>query len=254
MNDKAKIAALRAALKQAFRYGQSYSKSAERNTRDGEEHARQMHAQYLELVEKTVLTMTADDAEQAPEKFTDAMYLAWDGFDNSMSCEERAAIYFAVRAVDPAAPVADTGAVSEMATVIAYLNGEGPLDGFHFGERNYTQPGSFWWRKHLMAAWGKLTDAATPTATADSAADALIGQLQIRIAELEEDNQALSIQISSMAHAARDAARLDWLIENQYFVGLFYGMFSVRGCNGDRESVDSPTARGAIDAAMKKEG
>lgn len=43
----------------------------------------------------------AAQATAEPEEFTDAMYFAWDGFDNTMSCEERAAIYRAVRAAAP---------------------------------------------------------------------------------------------------------------------------------------------------------
>ncbi len=34
-------------------------------------------------------------------------------------------------------------------TVIAFLLGEGPLDGVWFGEKHPTERGNFWWRKHL---------------------------------------------------------------------------------------------------------
>lgn len=36
--------------------------------------------------------------------------------------------------------------------VAAFLLGEGPLEGAHFGEKHPTHQGNFWWRKHLRAA------------------------------------------------------------------------------------------------------
>ena len=36
--------------------------------------------------------------------------------------------------------------------VMAFLLGEGPLDGVWFGDRHPTEKGAFWWRKHLRAA------------------------------------------------------------------------------------------------------
>ena len=39
--------------------------------------------------------------------------------------------------------------VSVPHTVIAFLLGEGPLDGVWFGEKHPTEFGNFWWRKHL---------------------------------------------------------------------------------------------------------
>jgi hypothetical protein len=36
--------------------------------------------------------------------------------------------------------------------VFAFLLGEGPLEGTHFGDKHPTHQGNFWWRKHLRAA------------------------------------------------------------------------------------------------------
>lgn len=39
-----------------------------------------------------------------------------------------------------------------LAEVAAFLDGSGTLDGVAFGERHPTEPGAYWWRKHLRAA------------------------------------------------------------------------------------------------------
>ncbi len=39
-----------------------------------------------------------------------------------------------------------------LAEVAAFLDGSGTLDGVAFGERHPTEPGAYWWRKHLSAA------------------------------------------------------------------------------------------------------
>lgn len=36
--------------------------------------------------------------------------------------------------------------------VVAFLLGEGPLDGVWFGEKPVGERGQYWWRKHLRAA------------------------------------------------------------------------------------------------------
>ena len=36
--------------------------------------------------------------------------------------------------------------------LLAFLCGDGPLDGHYFGEKPEHERGNFWWRKHLRAA------------------------------------------------------------------------------------------------------
>jgi hypothetical protein len=36
--------------------------------------------------------------------------------------------------------------------MVEFLCGEDPLDGVWFGEAHPSEPGKFWWRKHLRAA------------------------------------------------------------------------------------------------------
>lgn len=40
----------------------------------------------------------------------------------------------------------------DLKTVIAFLLGQGELDGLWFGEPNPTSTSAFWWRKYLRAA------------------------------------------------------------------------------------------------------
>lgn len=43
----------------------------------------------------------------------------------------------------------DAEDIARAKVVIAFLRGEGPLDGCHFGEKPQGERGNFWWRKHL---------------------------------------------------------------------------------------------------------
>src|SRR6185503_19589732 len=53
----------------------------------------------------------------------------------------------------------EAGAADELQRVIAFLLGEGPLDGMHFGDSDTARPRKpYWWRKHLRAAWAAQTD------------------------------------------------------------------------------------------------
>lgn len=45
-----------------------------------------------------------------------------------------------------------TTPMPELKTVIAFLQGEGELDGVNFGDKHPTERGAFWWRKYLSAA------------------------------------------------------------------------------------------------------
>ena len=54
--------------------------------------------------------------------------------------------------------------------VVAFLMGEGPLEGCWFGEKPETERGNFWWRKHLRAA---LAASAVPQAPIGEVVDVL---------------------------------------------------------------------------------
>ena len=58
----------------------------------------------------------------------------------------------ALRAISAALSNKAEGEVDPNAPVFKYLLGEGPLDGYHFGEPHETERGYLWWRKHLRAA------------------------------------------------------------------------------------------------------
>jgi hypothetical protein len=75
-----------------------------------------------------------------------------------------------VAAVSAAAPAPIQSAeLAEMAQVIAFLNGEGPLDGFHFGDSDTARPRArYWWRKPMMAAWRALASPAAAPKQASS--------------------------------------------------------------------------------------
>lgn len=61
---------------------------------------------------------------------------------------------------------------------IAFLQGEGPLDGFHFGERPAARP-PFWWRKLL-----------TGIVTLRNRVPALLAELEAARAEIERLREA----------------------------------------------------------------
>lgn len=42
--------------------------------------------------------------------------------------------------------------LNDLTQVVAFLNGEAPLDGVWFDEGHPTKKGAYWWRKHLCAA------------------------------------------------------------------------------------------------------
>lgn len=39
--------------------------------------------------------------------------------------------------------------IARCKTILRFLNGEGPIDGFWFGDMNPAHKGAFWWRKYL---------------------------------------------------------------------------------------------------------
>lgn len=47
---------------------------------------------------------------------------------------------------------------SSLEAVVAFLLGEGELDGCNFGEKQPWHKGNFWWRNHLRDAWNTLAD------------------------------------------------------------------------------------------------
>lgn len=53
---------------------------------------------------------------------------------------------------------AEREAVPVAAEMLAFLHGEGPLEGRHFGDRN-ERGQAFWWRSHLPHAPKEQTDA-----------------------------------------------------------------------------------------------
>jgi hypothetical protein len=56
---------------------------------------------------------------------------------------------------------ATTGVSPDLKTVIAFLLGEGPLDGMHFGDSDTARPRRrYWWRTHLRAAFAQQAGAA----------------------------------------------------------------------------------------------
>jgi hypothetical protein len=90
-----------------------------------------------------------------------------------------------------------------LAEVAAFLDGSGTLDGVAFGKRHPTEPGAYWWRKHLSA-----TLAAAPTPPALHEAVDILRKLLSHY--WSEDCQECAIgQSSAWADAKALIARVD---------------------------------------------
>jgi hypothetical protein len=86
---------------------------------------------------------------------------------------------------------------SSQSEVIAFLLGEGPLDGVWFGDPHPTEKGAFWWRKHLRGAAG---------VTAPSGTDRLMAMAE----EIRELCQT----------GASDSDIIDWLEKASLALGV----------------------------------
>lgn len=51
----------------------------------------------------------------------------------------------------PAVDAVPAGEVGKAREVLAFLNGEGPLDGLYFDESDRPERPRYWWRAHLAA-------------------------------------------------------------------------------------------------------
>lgn len=122
-------------------------------------------------------------------------------------------------------PNADTADTVELSEVIAFLQGEGPLQGVWFGEKPEGERGNFWWRKHLRAAMRSAVPSGAAealegpsnkraeqrvimTADADLRAALLAAYKEVdRVVELSDGEDALRERMSDLLTRVANALR-----------------------------------------------
>lgn len=114
----------------------------------------------------------------------------------------------------------NTNAAPDLKTVINFLMGDGPLNGFQFGETP-EGAGKYWWRKHLRAALATAAAAvpAIPDAITHTIQRALVkfsdSELERLRTLLEPENAAVAMfgmaRIAAQQNIDDADAALNWL-------------------------------------------
>lgn len=116
--------------------------------------------------------------------------------------------------------------MADLETIVAYLLGEGELDGKWFGDPDVPlvagkYKARYWWRSHLREAWNNRHGAGDAERSAELTTAWMAGAESVR------------------DRAAEDSARLDWMMRN----------ISGRELREMGVQTDDGCTRAAIDAA-----